>query len=191
MPLDFTAIDFETANGSPVSACAVGLVKVRDGKIVDTLETLIQPPLEHGLFHPGNIAIHGIKAADVVGAPNLFEALKMMVQFIGDDILVAHNAQFDMGVLSKSAEFVGYELPDLMYACSLLISRRTYELESYRLPSVAFAVGFEDFTHHDALGDTMACAHIILHAAKRNGAETWDVLLAETNQKLKPLNKPV
>ena len=138
----------------------------------------------------GNIDIHGITASDVVGAPNLYEAIEMMMQFIGEDILVAHNAPFDMGVLSKSAEFVGYALPDLMYACSLAISRKTYNLDSYRLPSVAFAVGFEEFNHHDALADSLACAHIIIHAAGRNGAETWDVLLAETGQKLKPLNKP-
>jgi DNA polymerase-3 subunit epsilon len=86
---------------------------------------------------------------------------------------------------------VGLELPDLSYACSLAIARKTYNLESYRLNAVAYAIGHEEFDHHDALADSDACARIILHAAKRNGAEDWDTLLAETKQVLKPLNKPV
>lgn len=190
MPLNFTAIDFETANSNPASACAVGLVKVRDGKIVDTFETLIQPPASVGSWHPGNIGVHGINPEDVVGAPTLLEALGAMIEFIDGDILVAHNAQFDMSVLRGSAAEVGFSLPDLQYACSLLISRKTYHLESYRLPAVAYVAGYEDFEHHNALADTLACAHIIIHAAKRNGADDWDVLLAETKQTLKPLNKP-
>lgn len=190
MPLDFTAIDFETANGSSASPCAVGLVKVRDGKIVDSFATLIEPPGEHNWFHEGNIKVHGILPTDVDGAPTVAEAFALMFDFIGDDVLVAHNAPFDMGVINKASEYVGIEVPDLSYACSLAISRKTYHLESYRLPSVAFAVGFEEFDHHDALADSTACAHIIIHAAKRNGAESWDVLLAETKQTLRPLRKP-
>ncbi len=188
--IDFTAIDFETANSSSASACAVGLVKVRGGQIVDTYETLIQPPASVGYWHPGNIGVHGINPEDVVGAPTLVEALGMMIEFIDGDVLIAHNAPFDMGVLRGSADEVGFELPELHYACSLAISRKTYHLESYRLPAVAYAVGFEDFDHHDALADSTACAHIIIHAAKRNGADTLDVLLSETKQVLKPVAKP-
>jgi len=191
VPISFTAIDFETANGSPASPCAVGLVKVRDGKIVDSFVTYIQPPGEHNWFHEGNIKVHGIRPSDVDGAPTVAEAFPIMLDFIEDDVLVAHNAPFDMGVLRASAEYVGLELPDLFYACSLAISRKTYNLESYRLNAVAYAIGHEEFDHHDALADSDACARIILHAAKRNGAEDWDTLLAETKQVLKPLNKPV
>ena len=191
MPLDFTAIDFETANGSSASPCAVGLVKVRDGKIVDSWATLIEPPGEHNWFHAGNIQVHGIRPSDVDGAPTVQEAFSAMFEFIGDDVLIAHNAPFDMGVIRGAAEYVGFSVPDLSYACSLAISRKTYNLESYRLPAVAFAVGFEEFDHHDALADSTACAHIIIHAAKRNGAEDLAVLLAETKQVLKPLVKPV
>ena len=191
VPISFTAIDFETANGSPASPCAVGLVKVRDGKIVDTFVTYIRPPGEHNWFHEGNIKVHGIRPSDVDAAPSVEEAFPIMLDFIEDDVLVAHNAPFDMGVLRASAEYVGLALPDLFYACSLSIARKTYNLESYRLNAVAYAIGHEEFNHHDALADSDACARIILHAAKRNGAEDWDTLLAETKQGLKPLNKPV
>jgi DNA polymerase III epsilon subunit-like protein len=50
MTLDFTAIDFETANSYRGSPCSVGLVKVRDGQIVDESFTLIHPPVRFDHF---------------------------------------------------------------------------------------------------------------------------------------------
>ena len=102
MPLDFTAIDFETANGSSASACSVGLVKVRDGQIVDRIGWLIQPPPGHDHFVEWNTRIHGIRSTDVLEAPGWVEQLPDLIEFAGADILVAHNAGFDMGVI-KSA----------------------------------------------------------------------------------------
>ena len=188
MPIDFTAIDFETANGSPASPCAVGMVRVRDGKIADNLAFLIQPPAPHDWFHAGNIQVHGIRPSDVDGAATAAEAIALMLAFIGEDVLIAHNAPFDMGVLRTTAAHIGVELPQLNYTCSLAISRKTYNLESYRLNSVAYAIGHEEFDHHDALADSDACARIILHAAYRHGAETLAELLTATKQSLKPLH---
>ncbi|MEY4000673.1 MAG: hypothetical protein RLZZ626_1028 [Actinomycetota bacterium] len=185
MSLDFVAIDFETANGSPASPCAVGLVRVSGGKIIDNLSTLIQPPFPNDQFSEFNIRVHGIQPADVADAPTWPEALETMLEFIGEDVLIAHNAEFDMGVLSKSAALISRELPALSFACSLRISRKTYNLESYRLNAVAYAVGHEEFDHHDALADADACARIIIHAAKRKEVETLDELLAATGQVLK------
>ena len=190
MPLDFTAIDFETANGDSASACAVGLVKVRDGKIVDSYSSLINPPTGWWDFHPGNIRVHGIYPKDVEHAPTWPEVLAEMLAFIEGDVLIAHNATFDMGVLRKATERVGGTLPELHYACSLLISRKTYNLDSYRLNQVAYAVGHEEFDHHDALADSDACARIIIHAANRKDADDLAGLLAATNQKLKPVVQP-
>jgi DNA polymerase-3 subunit epsilon len=190
VPLDFTAIDFETANGNSASACAVGLVKVRGGQIVDTYSTLINPPTGCWDFHPGNIRVHGIYPKDVENAPAWPEVLAQMLDFIEGDVLIAHNASFDMGVLRKTTEAVGGTLPELHYACSLLISRKTYNLDSYRLNQVAYAVGHEEFDHHEALADSDACARIVIHAAKRHGADDLAGLLAETKQQLKPLNLP-
>lgn len=187
MPLDFVAIDFETANGSPASPCAVGLVRVRDGKITDTFATLIQPPSPNDWFHAGNIRVHGIRPSDVIDAPTVVEAIEIMKLFIGEDPLIAHNASFDMGVLRASALIVDAALPALSYSCSLAISRKTYNLESYRLNAVAYAIGHEEFAHHDALADSDACARIIIHAADRHGAENLDELLAATNQVWKKL----
>src|SRR3712207_4472701 len=50
VPLNFTAIDFETANNSAASACSVGMVKVRDGRVVDSAHWYIRPPFGHDWF---------------------------------------------------------------------------------------------------------------------------------------------
>lgn len=189
MGLNFTAIDFETANGSPASPCAVGLVKVTDGKIVDTYQTLIQPPYPHDWFEPFNIKVHGIKPEDVAEAPSWEQALAEMLSFIDNDVLVAHNAGFDMGVLLASIETIDAEVPDLKYGCSLIMARKTYNLESYRLNQVAYAVGHEEFDHHDALADSDACARIVIHMATRHEVDDLEQLAKATNHTLKSLRK--
>jgi DNA polymerase-3 subunit epsilon len=187
VPLNFTAIDFETANGSSASPCAVGLVKVAEGKIVDTFSTLIQPPYPNDWFATGNIKIHGIRPADVADAPSWEDALAEMVSFISGDDLIAHNAGFDMGVLKASAQLVDATLPDLRYGCSLIMARKTYNLESYRLNQVAYAIGLEEFDHHDALADSDACARIVIHMANRHGVDSLDDLAKLTNHNIKRL----
>jgi DNA polymerase-3 subunit epsilon len=184
MPLDFTAIDFETANGSPASPCAVGLIRVRDSKPVETLELLFRPPVPHDWFSEGNIRVHGITPEMVQNAPSYSEVINQMLEFIDEDLLVAHNASFDMGVLVASAKAVNQELPKLRYGCSLRIARKTYNLESYRLNAVAYAIGHEDFEHHNALADSDACARIVIHAAGRHGVDNFPGLLEVTKVKL-------
>lgn len=176
MPLDFTAIDFETANSSNASACAVGLVRVRDGEIVEKTGWLIRPPAGHDAFFDLNVRIHGIRAEDVVDALPWPDQLAELSRFVGDDVLVAHNAGFDMAVLRRTCDVTGDDCPPYRYACSLQIARRVYELESYRLPFVAAEAGFADFPHHNATADAMACAHVIIDAARRVGAVDVETL---------------
>ena len=169
MPLDFTAIDFETANSSNASACAVGLTRVRDGEVVATAGWLIQPPPGHDRFFELNTRIHGLREEDVIGAKGWSEQLDDLAAFAGADVLVAHNAGFDMMVIRRACEATGDDCPPYRYVCSLQIARRLYQLDSYRLPSVAAAAGFIDFAHHDASADALACAHIVIDAAHRVG----------------------
>ncbi|MEN9752763.1 MAG: hypothetical protein RL670_454 [Actinomycetota bacterium] len=186
--LNFTAIDFETANGSPASPCAVGLVQVRNGAIFDSYSQLFRPPYPHDRFEAMNIRVHGITPADVVDKPGWDEVLPEMLDFIGGDVLIAHNAGFDMGVLTAAAKAIEHPLPEVEYACSLLMARKSYELESYRLNAVAYAAGHEEFNHHDALADAEACALIVMHMAKRkHHVADLAGLLAATGQSLKTL----
>ena len=191
VPLDFTAIDFETANGSAASACSVGLVKVRDGQIVDRIGWFIQPPFGHDHFVDWNIRIHGITADMVVDAPSWVDQLTDLVEYCEDDILVAHNAGFDMGVIKAACTATGITVPEYRYMCSLQLARKTYTLDSYRLPVVAMAAGFEDFPHHDAVADSEACAAIMIHAADRYGAVDLPELATMAGIRVSLLQPPV
>lgn len=184
MPLDFTAIDFETANSSNASACAVGLVRVRDGEIVDQTGWLIRPPAGHDQFFELNTRIHGIREEDVAFAPTWPEQLRSLVSFAGDDILVAHNAGFDMAVLKRASEASGVDCPAYRYACSLQVARKVYSLDSYRLPFVAAEAGFAEFAHHNATADALACAHVMIDAARRVGADTVEAITGSTGVKV-------
>ncbi len=189
MALDFVAIDFETANGSPASPCAVGLERVRNGQIQESLSKRFQPPFPHNWFHEGNIRVHGIRPEDVSDAPNWEDVLPDLLLFTEGLPFIAHNASFDMGVLRAAASEVNFDLPDLSYGCSLLMARKSYNLESYRLNAVAYAIGHEEFNHHDALADADACARIVIHMANRHDADSLAELLSATKQVLKPLNQ--
>lgn len=187
MPIDFTAIDFETANTHASSACSVGLVKVRDGRVVDRASWFIRPPVEHSEFLPFNIRIHGITPDDVTDAPVWADQLPQMVDFIAGDITVAHSAQFDMGVIANACSVSVTPTPKIKYLCSLKVARKTYDLASYRLTSAAAAAGFGEFQHHDALADSEACAAIIVDAAKRHGTDTIEELAKLTKVRLATL----
>ncbi len=169
--VDFTAIDFETANSHPSSACAVGLVRVRDGSVVERAEWLIRPPAGRDAFLPFNIKIHGITPDMVEQSREWGEQLAELRDFIGLDIAVAHNASFDMGVIRAACLETVSPTPKLKYLCSVQVSRKTYEIPSHRLPLAAAAAGFAEFAHHDALADAEACAAIISDAAKRHDAD--------------------
>ncbi|CAN5320543.1 hypothetical protein BH11ACT5_BH11ACT5_13120 [soil metagenome] len=187
MPLDFTAIDFETANNSAASACSVGMVKVRDGRVVDSAYWLIKPPLGHDEFLEWNVRIHGIMAVDVADALLWSEQLPDLTAFAENDHLVAHNAGFDMGVIAAACAASYVPTPTYDYLCSLQVARKTYHLESYRLPVAAMAAGFEDFEHHNAAADAAACAAIIVHAAQRHGAGSIAELAELSGARVKTL----
>jgi DNA polymerase-3 subunit epsilon len=172
MPLDFTAIDFETANSSNASACAVGLVRVRSGRVVARTGWLIRPPAGHDAFFDVNVAIHGIRPHEVAHAPSWTRQLPALTAFAGTDVLVAHNAGFDMAVLRSACEVTAIDVPSFRYLCSVKVSRKTYDIPSHRLPLAAAAAGHRSFAHHDATEDAEACAAIIIDAARRVHAAT-------------------
>ena len=184
MALDFTAIDFETANGSRASACSVGLVRVRAGQVVATAGWLIKPAPGHDEFQEWNTRIHGIRPEDVAHAETWGEQFDRLCSFTGTDALVAHNAGFDLSVLRHASEVAGLSCPPYRSLCSLQVARKAYDLDSYRLPVAAAAAGFGDFAHHDALDDARACAQIVIDAARRAAASDLDSLASKLGIRL-------
>jgi DNA polymerase III epsilon subunit-like protein len=173
----FTAIDFETANGFRGSPCAVGLTKVRDGRVVEEASWLMRPPVGHDHFDSRNIAIHGITSRMVEHAPRFGELFPEIGGFIGSDVLVAHNAAFDLGVIRSALEVSALAGPSWDYACTVILSRKSYSLPSYSLPFVAEAAGVPLVNHHDAVEDARACAGIMIDIARRFEAPSVEDVL--------------
>jgi DNA polymerase-3 subunit epsilon len=170
--LDFTAIDFETANGFRGSPCSVGLTKVRGGAIVEEASWLMRPPENHDTFDYHNVRIHGIRAEHVAARPRFGELFPEIGAFIGDDILAAHNAAFDLGVIRSGLEVSGLPGPAYDYVCTVMLSRRCYSLVSNSLPFAAEEAGVPLVNHHDAAEDARACAGILIDIAARNRANS-------------------
>lgn len=184
MTIDFCAIDFETANWQRGSPCAVGLVKVIDGRIVDTRRFLMRPPEGCDHFEPFNIRLHGITPAMVAAEPRFADRLPDILAFADGLPFVAHNAAFDMGVIRDACIESDVDWPEASYGCTLMFSRVTWQLLSYSLPWVAEAAGVVLENHHDPEADALAAAAILVAIARHHGVDSLDDLVAATKTPL-------
>jgi DNA polymerase-3 subunit epsilon len=162
--MNFTAIDFETANGKRNSACSLGLVRVENGQITDRRHWLISPPEMY--FHPMNVSIHGITEDDVANKPSFNFIWDEVESYIQGNMLIAHNAGFDISVLKACLETYGIPIPDFDYMCTVQISRNLWPgMPNHKLNTLAHIFNIP-LKHHDALEDTIACAKIAIKACK-------------------------
>jgi DNA polymerase-3 subunit epsilon len=161
-PLDgpFVAIDFETADNGPDSACAVGLVRVEGLQVVHREKVLIRPPRPHILFS----YLHGITWPMVADAPTFADVWPQLVPLLdGAAFLAAHNAPFDRRVLAACCAAAGLPVPDLPFRCTVQIARSRWGLTPNDLPAVCRRLGI-GLIHHDPASDAEACARIVIAA---------------------------
>jgi DNA polymerase-3 subunit epsilon len=156
----FAAIDFETANCSADSACAVGVVIVERGRIVARWHERIRPPSRQFVF----TYIHGLTWEDVKGAPR-FDTVWAGIarELAGVAILAAHNASFDKGVLGACCGSYGLAMPAQPFVCTVQLARAQWDIRPTRLPDVCRRLGI-DLRHHQADSDAEACARIVIAA---------------------------
>ena len=160
--MNFTSIDFETANSKRTSACSIGMAKVRDGKIVKTYYDLIQPFPNH--FDYINTSIHGITPEMVDGSPTLMDAWPGILDFIEGDVLVAHSCSFEQSVINQYMLQHQMPIPQLEYLCTLYMSKVNYPRRSgYKLDDLTKDLLGREVNHHHALEDAIACADLAIH----------------------------
>ena len=158
--MNFVAIDFETANYLPDSACALGVVKVVDGMIVDKAVHLIKPPTKEFVF----TYIHGLTWKDVAKEADFGEIWPKVESLLcGAEFLAAHNAAFDKRVLQACCATYGIPTPSLPFQCTVQVARRTWGIYPTKLSNVCEKLEIE-LNHHEALSDAMACARIMIAA---------------------------
>ncbi|XIF20448.1 MAG: exonuclease [Acetilactobacillus jinshanensis] len=166
--MNFIAIDFETANRQRASACSLALTFVKKDQIVDNLYSLINPQVP---FAWQNTKVNGIHSQDVQNAPTFPELWKVIKPFFThNQLIVAHNNNFDNAVLCDSIDRYQIKQPRYLALDTLRSTRKLYpSLPNYRLETVCKALGFQLKHHHNALSDSVACAEILIHEHRQFG----------------------
>ena len=171
---EYVALDIETTglNSSTDKIIEIGAAKIIGGKITKEFNELIDPEINI----PQNITeLTGIKNDMVKGKRKVNEVLKDLYKFIGNAVIVAHNAKFDMGFIKKRAEKIGIHI-DNPVIDTLTLSKLLFpKFKKYKLDIVAKHLNITLENHHRASDDAICAGMILLKCndiLKEKGART-------------------
>lgn len=155
----YVAFDLETTGINPVSNAIVeiGAVLVENGIITDEYHQLVNPGCP---MPPDASAVNHITDEMLSGQPAIHQVLPSFLSFVGDDILAAHNASFDIKFLAQACMRNRFRIP-LGYFDTMSLARYWPESEDKKLISLCDAAGVEIETAHRALDDARAVAGLI------------------------------
>lgn len=157
----YVVFDIETTGFSSLKdrIIEIGAVKVEDGKIVDRYSTFVNPnvPIPFEITQLTSIDDHM-----VMDAPAIDVILPQFLEFVGDAVLVAHNAGFDVGFMEQNCKNLG--LPSrFTYVDTVALARVLLPtLSKYKLNIVAKALNISLENHHRAVDDAAATAEIFV-----------------------------
>ena len=180
---DFVAIDFETMTRLRTSACAIGMVKVIDGEIVQEYYSLINPIRDEYTDKEPNRLIHGISLATAEKAHTFSEIFEGIRLFIGGLPLVCHNKSMDVAVLNQLMDY--YDLSGVDTTRVIC----TYQLTGKTLSDCCKEYGIKETNHHNALWDAEACARIYLELIGKPIIERGGCSVFGTNGSLRTARK--
>lgn len=157
----FVVFDLETTGFSPFKnkIIEIGAVKVQDGKVLDRFSYFVNPEVPIP-FRIENLT--GINDAMVRDADTIETVLPEFLEFIGDAVLVAHNASFDMSFLTHNAFLVGLEREFTSVDTVGLARVLLPNISRYKLDNVAKELKISLENHHRAVDDAGATAEIFL-----------------------------
>lgn len=166
MDRPLVVIDTEHATRyGPPHLVEVAAVRLVDGEIEDTLETLVRPQVP---IDPETTAVHGIGDLDVADAPEAGVVLEHLDRFVGEDWLVAHGAAADARVLGFEYERCGRVPPGAPWIDTLKLARALLsELPDHKLDTLAAALELEEVGAHRALVDAVRCCKVLEACAER------------------------
>ncbi|ARI77472.1 PolC-type DNA polymerase III [Halobacillus mangrovi] len=163
----YVVFDVETTGLSAVYDKIIELaaVKVKGGEIIDRFESFANP---HQSLSQTTIDLTGITDDMVKDAPEIEDVLKDFHSWMENDILVAHNASFDMGFLNAGFQAIGYEkstnpVIDTLELARLLVP----ELKNHRLNTLCKKFDIELTQHHRAIYDAEATGYLLWKLLKK------------------------
>lgn len=177
LPEDYVALDLETTGLDPEwdSIIEIGMVRVRRGEVVAEYSTLVNPgmPIDDFIAE-----LTGITNDMLAAAPALPEVLPAARDFLGDDIILGHNINFDINFIYDNCEYQGLKPVSNGYIDTMRISRRVLpDLKHHRLGDIVNALGVDHAQAHRAICDchaTIGCYKALLaHIDAGAGREAY------------------
>lgn len=154
----FTIIDIETTGLSKHrhKITEIAAAKVENGKITQEFQTLVNPEMEIPRFIT---KLTGIDNEMVKDSPTIDKVLPEFIEFLGNDIFVAHNATFDFGFLNHNSEIYHNHTIENKRLCTCKLARRLLpDLPRKRLKDLCEHFDIENENAHRAMGDVKATA---------------------------------
>lgn len=189
-PNDFTVVDLETTGLDSTfdEIIEVGAIRVRNGNVTDTFNSLIKPEEEIDEFIT---EITGITNEMVADAPSISKVLPNFLSFVGDDIIVGHNVSFDVNFLYDIYFKLSEKYFSNSYTDTLRLSRRLLpELKHHRLKDLIKYFGIDVKKQHRSLNDcqsTLECYNKLKLLAI-DKYDSLDNFYAENKSKRKKLD---
>ena len=155
------AFDVETPNSYNDRMSAIGIAVIENGRIRSKFTSLVNPETHFNAF---NTALTGISPQMVQDAPTFPKLWETIGPVMQSGVLLAHNAPFDLRVLSCCLQDYGIPSPPVLpYACTVQMGRRCCPgLPDHRLDTMCRALQIP-LDHHKADSDSMACAKLLLY----------------------------
>ncbi|HRC08915.1 MAG TPA: exonuclease domain-containing protein, partial [Miltoncostaeales bacterium] len=158
----YCVVDLETTGGAPGKSkiTEIGAVRVRGGEILERFTTLVNPG--HEIPAP-IMRITGIRNEMLVGQPRIDEVMDRFVEFVGDDVMVAHNAPFDLRFLNFERHRISGRYFTQPWLDTLILARRLlrHRVERFDLGSLAAWANTEIQPNHRALPDAEATGELL------------------------------
>lgn len=177
-PSSFTVFDLETTglDASTEKIIEIGAIKYREGIESDRFQTFVNPqkPIPQSASNVNHIYDNMVK-----GAPLINEVLPQFMAFIGSDVLVAHNASFDIKFIqTELSRRIDNEVID-----TLALSRRCIKaLPNYKLETLKAYLHMDEPSHR-AIDDCNVTAKLYLHCKELNpSAEKAPIAQCETEK---------
>lgn len=165
--MNYLAIDVETANSDYSSLCQIGIAEFKNGEVIDSWSTLINPEEYFDFF---NIEIHGIDEDAVKDAPTFRDIYDELNSWLSNKIAV-HHMPFDRIAITRACEKYNLEPVQPTWLDSAKIARRTWEQFAYKGFGLSNLAGFLniEFDHHDSLEDAIAAGKVVYEASNITG----------------------
>jgi DNA polymerase-3 subunit alpha (Gram-positive type) len=157
---DMVVLDIETTglNAGTDKIIEIGAVRIKDGKYKDEFSSFINP---HVPIPPGIVNLTGITDDMVSNAPDEGDVLQRFMEFAGDAVLVAHNAQFDMGFIRQHGQKYNLKFANPVLD-TLTLARQLFKgLKHYKLDTLAHHLHIDMDNHHRAVDDARTAAEIL------------------------------